>query len=107
MTKDVRPIDAELLLAQRDWSGRTFGPGPRTEGITAHLQKELAEIRSDPLDLKEWIDVAILAFDGAWRTGVEPEAILTAFRAKLEENFARDWPVGEFGQDQVIEHIRS
>lgn len=62
-------IDESHLAGQRRWSEATFGPGPRTLGITAHIRKELQEIEDDPTDLTEWIDVAILALDGAWRTG--------------------------------------
>jgi len=33
-------------MRQREWSERTFGPGKRTGGITAHIAKELDEIRA-------------------------------------------------------------
>ncbi len=53
------------LYRQREFSLRTFGPGPRTAGVIDHIRKELREIEADPLDLEEWIDVVLLAFDGA------------------------------------------
>ncbi len=83
---------AAILGAQRSWSKRTFGPSLRTLGVTEHIAKELDEIRADPTDLEEWVDVMILGFDGAWRTGAEPQEILEAYISKMEKNFARTWP---------------
>ncbi len=80
------------LRRQRVFSEKTFGPGTRTNGLIAHIQKELAEIAADPLDLYEWIDVVILALDGAWRAGHSPEEIAAALIAKQRKNEAREWP---------------
>lgn len=55
----------EYLQKQMAWSAATFGPGQRTKGITEHIREELAEIEQEPLDLFEWVDVVILALDGA------------------------------------------
>lgn len=49
------------------WSSKTFGPGMRTEGLLKHIAKEMDEVRKNPSDVTEWIDIAILALDGAWR----------------------------------------
>lgn len=78
----------EHLRRQREWSEKTFGPGPRTKGILDHIRKELVEIEADPSDVKEWIDVTILALDGAWRAGHSPEQIWEALKAKSEERRA-------------------
>lgn len=59
----------EWLEKQRTWSLKTFGPGRRTLGLVAHIRKELKEIEADPTDPMEWVDVVILALDGAHRTG--------------------------------------
>ena len=75
---------------QRQWSRKTFGDGKRTRGLTAHVRKELAEIEAKPEDLEEWIDVVILALDGAWRAGGTPEGIIAALAAKLRQ---RGWDV--------------
>ncbi|WP_263147765.1 DUF550 domain-containing protein [Pseudomonas sp. RIT-PI-AD] len=80
------------LLRQRDFSERTFGPGPRVAGVLDHIRKELLEIEENPGDLTEWIDVVILALDGAWRTGATPSQIIEALVAKQEKNEARSWP---------------
>lgn len=96
-------IDSTLLGQQRDWSRATFGDGPRTVGLIKHIEKELDEIRDDPLDVVEWVDVMILAVDGAWRAGFEPQQIIDAYRAKLEKNYARQWPKPT-SQDEPVFH---
>lgn len=101
-------IDARHLYRQRDWSRRTFGPGLRVGGIVEHIRKELQEIEANPGDVEEWADVVILALDGAWRAGWEPQQIIDAVRAKQAKNEARTWPDWrEFGQDEAIEHIEA
>lgn len=101
-------IDAAHLAHQRAWSLRTFGPGPRTLGVLDHIGKELDEIRADPTDLGEWVDVIILAFDGAWRHGWKPQQIIDAIKAKQAKNEARTWPDWRtMSADQAIEHDRS
>lgn len=96
------------LRRQREWSERTFGPGPRVFGIIDHIRKELREIRSNPTDLSEWIDVTILALDGAWRAGYSPEQIWEALKAKQANNEARAWPDWRtMPTDKAIEHDRT
>lgn len=100
-------IDAAHLERQREWSERTFGPGNRTQGVLDHIRKELTEIEADPLDLSEWVDVLILAFDGAWRAGWQPQEIIDAIRAKQTKNEGRSWPDWRTAPpDTAIEHIR-
>ena len=95
------------LLRQRDFSARTFGPGRRTGGVIDHIRKELAEIEADPEDIGEWVDVIILAFDGAWRAGWEPRDIIAAIVAKQDKNERRQWPDWRTAsQDRAIEHVR-
>jgi hypothetical protein len=101
-------IDAEHLQRQREFSTRTFGPGNRTDGVLDHITKELDEIRADPCDLSEWVDVIILAFDGAWRAGWEPQQIIDAIVAKQERNEQRTWPDWRTADPgKAIEHVRS
>jgi hypothetical protein len=101
-------IDAAHLTRQREWSEITFGPGARTLGVLNHIRSELDEIEADPTDLEEWVDVVILAFDGAWRAGWEPQEIIDAIVAKQSKNEARTWPDWRtMSQDQAIEHDRS
>lgn len=108
MTTDKVAIDAWHLARQRAFSESTFGPGPRTQGVLDHIRKELVEIEAEPLDLGEWVDVIILAFDGAWRAGHEPDEILAAIVAKQERNEKRVWPDWRtVPRDRAIEHDRS
>lgn len=70
--------------------------------------KELREIEADPADLSEWIDVAILALDGAWRAGFSPAEIIAAMLAKQAKNERRKWPDWRtMPTDKAIEHDRS
>jgi hypothetical protein len=102
---EIGAIDAAHLANQRDWSERTFGPGSRLLGVLDHIRKELVEIEDDPTDVEEWVDVIILAFDGAWRAGWEPQQIIDAIKAKQAKNEARTWPDWRgVPADQAIEH---
>lgn len=97
-----------LLHAQREWSAATFGPGTRLAGILDHLRKELREVEANPTDVEEWVDVVILALDGAWRAGHEPEAIVEALVGKYARNRARVWPDWRTADpDAAIEHVRT
>lgn len=100
-------IDATHLARQREWSKRTFGPGSRLHGVLDHIRKELKEIEADPTDVTEWIDVVILALDGAWRAGWEPQQIIDAIKAKQARNEVRTWPDWRTAApDKAIEHTR-
>lgn len=101
-------IDHDHLTRQMIWSHQTFGPGPRTKGVLEHIRKELVEIEAAPFDLSEWVDVIILAFDGAWRAGFAPLEIIEAVKAKQARNEARTWPDWRtMSADQAIEHDRT
>jgi hypothetical protein len=105
------PVDStgdivSYIFRQREWSERTFGEGRRTLGVTRHIERELAEIRADPSDLMEWVDVVILAMDGAWRAGYTPTQIMEAMEEKQATNFAREWPAPG-PEDEPTEHVRA
>lgn len=96
------------LERQRAFSERTFGPGPRASGVVDHIRKELLEIEADPGDLEEWVDVVLLALDGAWRSGATSTEIVAAINAKMTKNEARDWPDWRTADpNKAIEHKRS
>lgn len=100
----------DYVNAQKEWSERTFGPGTREKGVIDHIHKELEEIGSaaSAEKLSEWIDVIILAMDGAWRSGATPQQIAEALSAKQARNSARVWPDWRtMSEDQAIEHDRS
>lgn len=95
------------LQHQREWSEATFGPGPRAKGVIDHIRKELCEIEADPGDLAEWIDVATLALDGAWRSGHSPDQTIAQIIAKQAKNERREWPDWRTADpDAAIEHVR-
>ena len=99
----------EHLRRQQAWSNETFGSGgiERTTGILDHIRKEIAEIEENPADLFEWIDVVILAFDGAMRAGYESEELAQALQLKQVKNEARRWPNWRTAEpNKAIEHIR-
>jgi len=107
--KAIAPFDfLAHLQRQREWSERTFGPGSRAKGVVEHIRKELCEIEADPADLMEWIDVVILALDGAWRAGGSPQQIIDTIVAKQTKNEGRVWPDWRtMPADKAIEHDRS
>ncbi len=100
-------ITSSDIEVQKEWSTKTFGPGNRTGGVIEHIRKELREIKKDPTDVTEWVDVIILAFDGAWRAGFSPEQIIQSYHDKMEINYKRSWPDWTtLSEDKAIEHVR-
>lgn len=93
------------LYWQKEFSEKTFGPGSRLNGVTDHIEKELIEIRKAPHDIYEWIDIVLLALDGAWRAGHSPEQIATALYEKQLTNCFRNWPDWRTADpNKAIEH---
>lgn len=98
---------AQHIRRQMEWSSKTFGHGRRTEGILQHLRKELNEVEANPDDVFEWVDIIILAIDGAWRHGWKPEVIVEALVTKQLYNERRKWPpLSEQSEDKATEHVR-
>lgn len=97
----------EHLTRQYDWSLETFGPGECTVGVLNHILKEINEvIDSNGSDLMEWIDIIILACDGALRCGFTPQEIADAWEKKQTINENRKWPDWRnFTNGEAIEHI--
>lgn len=110
---------AALLTRQFEWSLKTFGGEYPREKLFNHIRKELEEIEADPHDPVEWIDVALLALDGAWRCSGQPIEPLELGRLgghrtggeiaalmveKMAKNRARKWNVSS--GDEPNEHVR-
>jgi hypothetical protein len=99
------------LERQREFSTAAFGPGDRTLGIIAHIQKELKEVKNSTSReerLGEWVDVVILALDAMWRLGYDPGEIATAIHLKQLKNMKRRWPDWRTKSlDEAIEHDRT
>lgn len=96
---------SHLVQHQKDWSSHEFGEGLLTERVLKHIEKEIAEVRAKPEDLGEWIDIVLLALDGAWRTGASSLDIQQALVDKLAINEGRKWqkPADE---NEPFEHVR-
>ena len=95
------------LHRQRDFSLRTFGPGDCAARLLDHIRKELVEIEASPTDITEWVDVVMMAIDGAWRAGYAPEAVAQAITDKQGVNEARQWPDWQKSDpDKAMEHVR-
>lgn len=108
-TESYKPFDFKAFVReQMAFSADTFGPGARLQGVTKHIEKEVAEVRAcEGRDVSEWADIIILAVDGAWRSGHSPEAIADALAAKLAKNKARTWPDWRTASpDAPIEHVK-
>ena len=105
------------LPDQIAWSHTTFGPERRTQGVIKHMRKEMKEVLDAPHDLEEWIDLVLLALDGAWRcqgpdVPLDPHAratqVMDALTAKFAKKQARQWPDWRsLGPDEAVEHDRS
>ena len=103
----LNPRLRDILAEQRDFSLSTFGPGKRQAGVVAHIRKELVEVETADDPLSEWVDVMILAFDGALRSGASPNEVVSALQAKIDKNRRREWPDWRtMPDDSPIEHIR-
>lgn len=96
------------LNRQLQFAKKTFGPGPRTEALCDHIAKELEEIKAKPDDVEEWIDVIILACEGAGRIeGVSSGDIVKVLKLKMDKNELRNWPDWRLSDpDKAIEHIK-
>jgi hypothetical protein len=101
----VSPFEA-FVERHRGWSFATFGSGRQTTGLTRHIEKELDEIRANPDDLSEWVDVMMLALDGYLRHGGTVETVLKDLQAKQDVNFGRQW-IANREEDLPVEHDRS
>lgn len=76
--------------------------------MTDHIAKELKEVRDSGGDLKEWVDVIILGFDGALRSGATPAQVIEAIVAKQAKNESRTWPDWRAADPgKAIEHDRT
>jgi len=97
----------DYINRQKRWSKQTFGDTPRTEGVLRHIEKEIQEVRDAPQDCEEWVDIIILALDGAWRAGFTPYEICQTMLRKQAKNMKRtylktpdDVPSEHIGDDE-------
>ena len=104
-------LDEEYINRQIRFSARAFGPGSRNGGVTDHIIKELTTevLEGTPEeDPSEWIDVIMLAIDGAWRSGLTAQQIIGGLQDKLAVNESRTWPNWRTAEPgKAIEHDRT
>ena len=106
------------LTRQIAFSRATFGPGRRTEGVIEHIGDELREVVTSNGDPAEWVDVAILALDGLWRS-IEAsfphplsgdhiaERAVAMIVEKQARNELRTWPDWRTSDPtKPIQHVR-
>lgn len=97
----------DYVEEQKEWALETFGPGDDISGLLEHIKKEVKEIEQAPQDVEEWIDIIILAIEGAWRSGAKPWFIEQTLEHKLEKNRARKWPdLDSIKAGEPIEHLK-
>lgn len=100
---------AAVVAEQIPWSARTFGPGLRRHALVDHIWRELQEVEraeTPEAQLGEWVDVILLAIDGAWRSGASPGQIAEAVLRKQAINRARTWPDWRTADpNRAIEHV--
>lgn len=97
----------QMCREQEEWSRATFGDKPTVHSVIAHLEKEIGELKADPMDPKEWADVIILGIEGMLRAGYPPESVENAIRRKMAINRARKWPdPATIADGEPIEHLR-
>jgi len=99
-----RDVVNVLRRWQIPWSKETFGWGKRTEGLLRHIELEIAEVRQNPDDPEEWIDIVMLALDGAWRTGYTAEEVIYILLKKMAIVRGRKYKT-PLSQDEVSEHV--
>ena len=95
------------LVRQHEFSINTFGPGKRVDSLLDHISKEIIEVHESAGALSEWIDIVILALEGALRSVDSALEVALALEAKQRVNEGRRWPDWRSAQDnKAIEHIR-
>jgi len=84
------------------WAMETFGPGQRSDGVFAHLAREMKELGETipEADPDELADCAILLFELAGFAGVH---LLDEVERKFAINQEREW--GPIESDGSILHI--
>lgn len=101
-------FDFESHLARQfSWSAKTFGPPRGVLGVIDHIRQELGEIEQAPNDVEEWIDVVILALDGAFRSGATPGEVIAMLEYKQAKNEKRVWPDWRTAEPgKAINHVK-
>lgn len=100
---------AEYLHRQWKFSQEISGPGERTKIVSDYIRAALSELQcmaSETERQRKWIDVVMLALDGALRADLSPEEIVfeMVFAQKSKEQRISD--AGFADPNKAIEHVR-
>lgn len=87
----------EHTKKQVEFSQKTFGKGETTESVIERIKQKLEEVKACPEDLYGWVDIMMLAIDGATRQGWSADRIAQALPDKLAINQRRAWPDWQSG----------
>jgi len=94
----------EFIERKMKWSFETFGE-QEVCGVIDHIKDELLEVKENPEAIEEWIDIILLAIDGASRVGFSADDIINELERKLQINTSRRWEGVEKGTS-AIKHIK-
>ena len=88
----------EFFDRKYKWSLKTFGEKPNAAPLIKHVRREVKECADQPGDLIEWVDVVLLALDGAARYAhANGHEFVAAMMGKQIVNCRRKWRVDEQG----------
>lgn len=97
----------KALKRQFEFSQRVFGAGPKTEQILRHISRQSVDTIARGNPTEEWVDIMILAMDGALRSGSTPYEIAGLLEYKMTVNEAREWPkLEDQVMDEPVHHIK-
>ncbi len=83
----------EFFDTKLAWSRDTYGD-LSSKTIIDHLHKEIIEASYDPKDILEWVDIILLAIDGAGRfANADGATFVEALKKKFEINRKRTWSI--------------
>jgi len=98
----------DLVNRQRTWSTTQFGESVDLPRILNHITEATGDVEKEPARLHNWIDIVLLAMDGAWRAGHSPKEVVQAIQDVQVRNIMRDWQnPGDLPIGEPIKHIRS
>lgn len=90
-----------------EFQHEAFGDRQTIEGVISHVDEEVVEIKADPTDRKEWLDLMTLGVSAFRRLGDTPESLAEAWRGRLEVLKGRTYPDWRTADpDKHINHVR-
>jgi hypothetical protein len=95
----------EFCVRHKLWSRQVAGEGLRTEALTRHIEKECAELRANPDDRMEAVDIIILGMELYFRQPfTSTPRLVQDLLLKMGKIERRNWP--KVAEGQPMEHQR-